>query len=208
MSTLRWEALLDCIKTTLKRHCDTRWSSRRQAVTALQKNLSSVHKVLLHMTDRANNWTTDTASGAMILLRQIDYEFMCLLEMWSEVLVKLDYTNKSLQGKSATLDVASSLLSGLAKNIQHLRDEGVRKYEAKAKNVCDSMSIKSSFAVKRLRKVKKMSGEMAEDDAHLICTEKSFELECFKVYDRLISEIKSRSDIYHTISSDFSFLSE
>ncbi|GBM93070.1 hypothetical protein AVEN_21410-1 [Araneus ventricosus] len=70
ISTLRWEALLDCIKTSLKRHCDTRWSSRRQAVTALQENLlPSVHKVLQHVTDRANNWTTDTASDAMILLR-------------------------------------------------------------------------------------------------------------------------------------------
>ncbi|GBN36368.1 hypothetical protein AVEN_183503-1 [Araneus ventricosus] len=127
MSTLRWEALLDCIKMTLKRHCDTRWSSRRQAVAALQKNLPFVHKVLQHMIDRANNWTADTASGARILLRQIGYEFLCLLETWSEALVKLDCTNKSLQG-SATLDVASILLSGLAINIQHLRDEGVHKY--------------------------------------------------------------------------------
>ncbi|GBM07343.1 hypothetical protein AVEN_187884-1 [Araneus ventricosus] len=53
---------LDCIKMIFKRHCDTRWSSRRQAVAALQKNLPSVHKVLQRMTDRPNNWTTDTAS--------------------------------------------------------------------------------------------------------------------------------------------------
>ncbi|GBN89160.1 hypothetical protein AVEN_214766-1 [Araneus ventricosus] len=96
--------------------------------------------------------------------------------MWAEVLVKLDCTNKSLQGKSANLDVASSFLSCLAKNIQHLRDEGVPKYAGKAKNICDSMSNESSFTVKRLRKVKRMTGEMAEDEAHLICAEKSFEL--------------------------------
>ncbi|GBO44742.1 hypothetical protein AVEN_144121-1 [Araneus ventricosus] len=124
MSTLSWEALLDCMKTTLKTHCDTRWSSGRQAVTALQKNLPSVHKVLEHMTDRANKWTADAAFGAMILLRHIDDKFLCLLEMWSEVLVKL------------------------------------------------------------VRKVKKMAGEMAEYEAHLICAGKSFELECLKVYDR------------------------
>ncbi|GBM11565.1 hypothetical protein AVEN_180126-1 [Araneus ventricosus] len=52
-----------------------------------------------------------------------------------------------------------------------------------------------------------MAGEVAEDQAHFICAKKSFQLECLKAYDRLISEIKSRSDIYHTISSDFSFLS-
>ncbi|GBN99842.1 hypothetical protein AVEN_155775-1 [Araneus ventricosus] len=146
VSTLRREALLDCIKTTLKRHCDIRWSCRRQAVATPQKNLPSVHKVLQHMTDRANNWTTDTASGAMILLRQIDYKFVCLLEMWSEVLVKLECTNKSLQGKRSALEVASSLLSGLAVDIEHLRDERVHKHAAK--NVCDSMSIKSNFTLK------------------------------------------------------------
>ncbi|GBN72164.1 Retrovirus-related Pol polyprotein from transposon TNT 1-94 [Araneus ventricosus] len=56
-------------------------------------------------------WTTDTASGAMILLRQIDYEFVCLLEMWSEVLVKLDFTNKSLQGKCHRETHASNVLN-------------------------------------------------------------------------------------------------
>ncbi|GBM24184.1 hypothetical protein AVEN_4938-1 [Araneus ventricosus] len=96
----------------------------------------------------------------MIHLRQIDYEFVCLLEMCFEVLVKLDCTNKSLQGSSATIDVAPSLLSGLAKNIQHLREEEVHKHAAKAKDVCDSMSIKRSFTIKRLRKVKRMAGEM------------------------------------------------
>ncbi|GBN96976.1 hypothetical protein AVEN_27706-1 [Araneus ventricosus] len=99
MPALSWEILLDRMKTTLKTHCDTRWSSRRQAVTALQKNLPSVHKVLEHMTDGANKWTADAAFGAMILLRHIDYKFLCLLEMWSEVLLKLDCTNKSLPGK-------------------------------------------------------------------------------------------------------------
>ncbi|GBM30429.1 hypothetical protein AVEN_203006-1 [Araneus ventricosus] len=61
-----------------------------------QPNWLDGHGTIQHMIDRANNWTTKTASGAMVLLRRIDYEFVCLLEMWSEVLVKLDYTNKSL----------------------------------------------------------------------------------------------------------------
>lgn len=206
-STLRWEALIGCLKTTLKRHCDTRWSSRRQAVTALKKNLSSVHKVLQNMADRDNDWNTDTLSGAMKLLRQIDYEFVCLLEMWSDVLISLDCTNKSLQGKGTTLDVASSLLSGLAKKVEDLRKEGIKKYTEKAKAICDSMAIQSSFAVKRLRKVKRMAGETAEDEAHLLSSDKSFEIECYTVFDRIVSEMEKRAHIYHTVSSDFSFLS-
>lgn len=120
------------------------------------------------MADRNNNWNSDTTCGAMNLLRQIDFEFVCLLEIGTDVLISLDCTNKSLQGKTVTHDIASSLLSGLAKKIKYLREQGVRKYTDKAKLICASMSIKHSFTEKRLGRVKKMAGEMAEDEAHLI----------------------------------------
>lgn len=107
------------------------------------------------MADRTNDWNTDTVSGAMKLLKQIDYEFVCLIEMWSEVLISLDCTNKSLQGKTITLDVTSSLLSGLAKKIESIRKVGITKYIEKAKLVCDTMKIPSGFSPKRLRKVKR-----------------------------------------------------
>lgn len=206
-STLRWEALLGALKTTLKRHCDTRWSSRRQAVIALKNNLLSVHNILQNMADRDNDWNTDTVSGAIKLLNHIDYEFVCLLEMWSDVLISLDYTNKSLQGKSITLDAASSLLTGLAKKVEDLRKEGTKKYTEKAKATCGSLEITSCFRVKRLRKVKRMAGEMAEDESHLLSAEKSFERECFVVFDRISSEMDKRANIYHSVSSDFNFLS-
>ena len=75
-SSTLWEDLLGALKTTLKRHCDTRWSSRRQAVTALKNNLLSVH-ILQNMTDRNNDWNADTVSGAIKLLNHhIDYEFV------------------------------------------------------------------------------------------------------------------------------------
>lgn len=143
-------------------------------MTALQNNLPSVVKVLQKMADRNNNWNSDTTCGAMNLLRQIDFEFVSHLEIWTDVLISFDCTNKSLQGKTVTLDIASSLLSGLAKKIKYLRKQGVRKYTDKAKLICASMSIKNSFAEKRLGRVKKIAGKMAEDEAHLISPDKTF----------------------------------
>jgi hypothetical protein len=145
--------LLSCLKTTLKRHCDTRWSSKRQAVTAVEKNLKSVHMLLQDMAlTSKDNWNAETVSGAINFLKQIDFKFVCLLQMWCDVLSKIDCTNKSLQEKSITLDVAASLLSGLTKTIQFLRDEGVQKYTTKAKVVCDDIGIESSFPMKRPEK--------------------------------------------------------
>jgi len=109
-STTRWEALLSCLKTTLKRHCDTKWFSKRQAVTAVEKNLKSVHMLLQDMAlTSKDNWNAETVSGAINFLKQIDFKFVCLLQMWCDVLSKMDCTNKSLQEKSITLDVAASI---------------------------------------------------------------------------------------------------
>jgi hypothetical protein len=41
----------------------------------------------------------------------------------------------------------------------------------------------------------------------LLSAEDSFQNECFEVYDRIMSEIIKRSEVYNSVSSDFSFLS-
>ena len=42
-STIRWEFINKYLDTTLKGHTDTRWSSKRQAITSVEKNLSLIH---------------------------------------------------------------------------------------------------------------------------------------------------------------------
>ena len=45
-STLRWEILTSKLKITLKRSCETRWSSRHDAVNILSENFAAVLDVL------------------------------------------------------------------------------------------------------------------------------------------------------------------
>jgi len=45
-STSRWEKLKSVINVTLKSHCDTRWSTKKQAVSTLKNNLESIFKLL------------------------------------------------------------------------------------------------------------------------------------------------------------------
>jgi len=73
-STAKWDKLITVIKIKLKAHCETRWSSKKHAVSALCKNIKYIYIVLQNISNdpSCNN---DTVSGATILLKQITFKF-------------------------------------------------------------------------------------------------------------------------------------
>lgn len=44
--TSRWDKLKIALKVTLKSHCSTRWSTKKQAVSALKNNLKGLFELL------------------------------------------------------------------------------------------------------------------------------------------------------------------
>ena len=59
-----------------------------------------------------NIWNSNTVFGVMHILNQTDFEFVCFLQMWSEVLITIDFT---LKAKDILLDLAAKLVEGLTK---------------------------------------------------------------------------------------------
>ena len=66
----------------------------------------------------------DTVSSAKSLLKEIDFEFICWLEVWARTLTLIDRVNNSLQSKRQAADVAAKMIDGLAKSIENLRQSG------------------------------------------------------------------------------------
>ncbi|XP_050532948.1 uncharacterized protein LOC126900953 [Daktulosphaira vitifoliae] len=103
-STSRWEKMKSVLKITLKPHCDTRWSTKKQAISVLKNNIKGVHEILKNLSEdsKLNNDT-------------------------KQVLNQIDYVNIALQTKNQTIDVADKMLNGLIKSIQEIREEGFQK---------------------------------------------------------------------------------
>ena len=76
-STSRWQQLMTFANISLKGHSDTRWTSREAAVNALFEQLVNVHSVL-HKMSTDKSMISDTASGAKMLLKAVDFKFIGL----------------------------------------------------------------------------------------------------------------------------------
>ena len=106
-SVARWNTLMSHLKVTLKKHADTRWSSKAIAVKALYTQLSQVIRSLQEL---SQNRHPDTVYTANTLLFQIDFRFVCLLSVWNVVLGNVDKVNRALHSKSVTVEHATHLI--------------------------------------------------------------------------------------------------
>lgn len=126
-STSRWDKLITVIKITLKAHCETRWSSKKRAVSALCTNIKDIHAVLQNIS-KDSSCNIDTVSGASVLISQITFKFLCPLHIWNKVLSNIDKINCSLQTKNISIDCAHKMIKGLVNIIKNMRDNGIASY--------------------------------------------------------------------------------
>uniref|UniRef100_A0A2S2QTP2 Zinc finger MYM-type protein 1 n=1 Tax=Sipha flava TaxID=143950 RepID=A0A2S2QTP2_9HEMI len=205
-STGRWDKLMTALKITLKGHCDTRWSSKRRAITALCTHINDIYVLLQNISkDSSNN--TETISGAKILLEQINVKFICLLHVWKDILVNIDKVNCSLQSKNISIDCANIMLKGLLTIMKQMRDTGIKNYVKISTNLAVKLEIEPNFPEKRKRKKKRMTSDLAEDGGQLLTPVEELEIEFKAVFDSIIVQLNWRYDRMTDIVSDFEFLS-
>lgn len=139
-STSRWEKIKKIINVTLKSHCDTRWSSKKQAVSVLKNNIKNIYELLKKMSEDST-LNSETKEGAKNLLYQINLKFLCLLNLWDLALNQIDLVNIGLQSKSQTIDVAVKMLNGLINSIQEIRENGYYESLSEAKITAKHLNI-------------------------------------------------------------------
>lgn len=194
------------LKITLKGHCDTRWSSKKRAITALCTHINDIYVLLQNFSnDSSNNY--ETISGAKILLEQINVKFLCLLHVWKDILVNVDKVNCSLQLKNISINCANIMLKGLLTIMKQMRDTGIKNYVKISMNLAVEFEIEPNFPEKRKKKKKRMTSELAEDEGHLLTSVEELEIELNAVFDSIIVQLNWRYDRMTDIVSDFEFLS-
>ena len=141
----------------IKRDCDTRWSSKCDAVEAVCMQIDSVVDALKHLQDNACE-NSDTRADAGVLLRNIlTYIFLVLLPFWRSVLQTINQIQKRLQDPKMNFRDAADDILGL-KEIMRTRGEqfcvdamqdGMKK--------CEEWNVEINL---QMRKRKKMPGEL------------------------------------------------
>ena len=111
--------LTSIIKISLKKHAETRWCSKTNAVNAVYGQYESIISVLRNMKD--NYTVSDTYSIASALHFQM-YDFVTFLNLWNHVLEKINRINIALQRKDQDIYRASILIRGLINSLKDFRN--------------------------------------------------------------------------------------
>jgi hypothetical protein len=176
---------------TLKRLCQTRWSSRNQALIALRSRFVDVMKLLALLSITGKN-SEEKCEAASLMKYFERFSSVVTVVLLSQILAPLDIISKEMQSQSSDLSTATALLDSLLRDLFKLRNEWETTLSC-AKMIGESWGIKCYFfAPKRVSNVKKFFDELSTD-SRFESAEKRFEVEVFKtVIDITTSHLKTR----------------
>lgn len=160
----RWDILMSHVTVSLKKHCDSRWSLKKQAISAVYKELPNIFKALEDLTQFRKN--EETYSGAKNFLKQIkNFHFICSLVVWNNILEQIDNVNVLLQKKTITVSIASKLIESLKNIINTIRNEKFPNFLQESIDLAKSLDIDPVFKESRKRKTKKQFDYEASDES-------------------------------------------
>lgn len=200
-STNRWNILKQFVCITVKRHSDTRWSSKADAVKVVATQLDGVVDCLEKLRDTESE-TIDTRQGAGVIIAAIEnFNFLTYLLFWSEILSFIDRVQKVLQTVEITFTQALIQIQLLKDKIQEWRNDLCEKVIEDAEKICKEWGVSTT---KRLRKKRMMPGESTSDTP--LDDRQEMRRSLLEVLDKLSSEISNRFNNLSDLEKRFGFL--
>lgn len=205
----RWQSLAESTDTciinlTLKKLCPIRWSSRYDALLAINVNFVPVMKCLTKII-LASNVTSEVVEATGLRKQMASFDFVLMLVFQSRVLERIQITSKSLQRPDINLDDAKNLLQKSLNTVRDLRGQFDDVVD-QARKLAAKWNIDPSMNTKRNRRVKTFFDELAKD-YEFSDPLYSFKIKVFlKAIDILISQLNDRFKSTLRLVDTFSFL--
>ena len=121
--------------------CETRWSSRHDAVEAVALHLDRIIDALEELTDGDAETVQTRGVAGVILTAILSYSFISYLYLWNPILQEIDNTLKHLQTKGLGLDSCAAKMKALSKYLEQERNHLVEKAQTTAVKFCKENEI-------------------------------------------------------------------
>ena len=129
---------------------NTRWESRVEAVKPLRFNLGKVYDALFSIySDRSKD--AESRNVANSLLTKIkNFKFICSLNIWFEVLSKINIVSKALQKSDVVLSEAVKMIDQVQTSLTDNRnDSAFEELINRAKTLAEEMEAVVTWASSR-----------------------------------------------------------
>ena len=184
---------------------ETRWSSRIKAVDATIQNFDCITDCLDYEGKRPGA-TGEDILKAKSLLSSLDWLFYLNLLWWHSILEKINEAEIILQKKEIDLLGAQNVISKVLVKIKALREESAyNKFVEIAKTNWQAMELENAdYPVERIRRVKRMPGELARDTP--LGPAENHRRGYFEAIDGMCGELQERASGFQGINQLFGFL--
>lgn len=169
-SPQRWEILQTYIGCSLHKLSQTRWSARVESVKPIARHLPLIRQAIIKCKD------LNLSSECKTEIQGIEHymkSFKCVLmaTIWLKILVAIDYRNKVLQAREATLDVEVENIESLLVELKGLRDKWdvlLAEAETTAVSMSADLPCETELPEKRIKRKKVFhyeSRDMPKDES-------------------------------------------
>lgn len=201
-STNRWDVLKKQLEPTKaktpKPLCETRWSSRINAMKPLYTNPGEIISALKEIGDNESEmFNRNVQLEARIIAQKIDFAFICSTCLWYDILSQVDQASKALQSIQCNVETAALALESVEEFLTSYKEYGCQKVLNEAREICERISIDSNFDEQR----RPASGRIT------ITNEDEFGTNVFlPIVDAALNSIKDRFNALKKHNELFGFL--
>ena len=194
-STKRWAVFKKYVPgLSVKPLSITRWECRIDSVKAIRYQVGEVYGALVEISEITNE--PMVKAEAESLANQLkDYKFCVSLIFWYEVLFKVNYVSKELQGETKDINEGMESFEKLLSWLRNYREEGFNDVLLGANELAESIELPTEprkFYEKKIRRRKRMFLYEANDQSYDDPKE-TYRVQCFNlVLDQAIQSLKSR----------------
>ncbi|XP_032895465.1 uncharacterized protein LOC116985118 [Amblyraja radiata] len=208
-STKRWAVLKKHVPgLSVKPLSNTRWECRIDSVKAIRYQVGEVYDALVEISEKTDEPKVK-AEAESLANQQKDYKFLVSLIFWYEVLFKVNYVSKQLQGETKDIDEGMESFEKLLSWLRIYREEGFNDVLVVANELAESVELPlefRQFQEKKLRRRKRMFSYETKDEP-LDDPKEAYRLQCFNlVLDQAIQSMECRFEQLKSHVKLFGFL--
>lgn len=205
-STHRWEILrskLQLNKKTVKRVCDTRWSARADAVSALKESYKEVSGIIRALSQDESEKPSSKLEAETLTKNFRKFENAVLTVLWNRLLQQMNRVSKSLQAKDLDLLNAVKLFNSLQAFIKEVRND-YSSIESDALLLIEGIPDVSSIYNAQTGRQPPRKRRLNDEETIMVDTQKSFVNNTINIIcDMLIVELEGRKTAIESILNNF-----
>ncbi|XP_065642815.1 uncharacterized protein LOC136074425 [Hydra vulgaris] len=210
-TTKRWQIFESkCCKLTVKSLSTTRWESHVNAVRALKFESKEIYCALKEVVNIEKVSITKLTAESLASKLE-NFEFICGVAVWHDVLTKINCTSKLLQSQTA---YAKTAANALKKTINFFvtkhTEDSYKIYTSKAKILANDANLNdefSSISRKRVRKRKRFFDDVPFEEDVIYNQTKKFKKQFFDVLFKIAKEsINEQFESFSSTIEPFEFV--